>query len=146
MVTNERALNGLITFKSLDEGGGIRTFYFSLKKQSLIFENKSRKVVTFHDVTKLHENHELQSQNRLIQLVSSSCNHEMLAPIRCIIQMASSLLERCQDASLSFDMTVIFNTASFLLNQVQSNLDHSLLDQNKLKANLTEHSLIGDVV
>jgi light-regulated signal transduction histidine kinase (bacteriophytochrome) len=132
--------------RSLDENGSSKTFYYCLRKQNLVFENKLRKVFTFGDVTKLHENQELQSQNKLIQLVSSSCNHEMLAPIRCIIQMASSLLDRCQDSSLSFDLTVIFNTSSFLLNQVQSNLDYSLLDQNKLQAKLSEHSLKSDVV
>lgn len=70
----------------------------------------------------------------------------MLAPIRCIIEMSNSLLGRIQDSSLSFDLTVIFNTASFLLNQVQSNLDVSLLDQNKLQVKLGSFNLKSEVI
>ena len=82
----------------------------------------------------------------MIQLVSSSCNHEMLAPIRCIISMSSSLLERVEEPTHCFDLTTIFNTASFLLNQVQANLDHNLLDHNKLEAKLAQYSLISEIV
>lgn len=90
-------------------------------------------MITLHDVSKLIENQNLQSENKLIQMVSSSCNHEMLAPIRCIISIVGSLMDRVQDSSLDFDLTVINNTASFLLNQVQSNLNYSLLDQGRLQ-------------
>ena len=61
---------------------------------------------------------ELKSKNKLIQMLSSSCNHEMLAPIRCIISMTESLLTKFKESAESFDLKIIFNTASFLLNQV----------------------------
>jgi light-regulated signal transduction histidine kinase (bacteriophytochrome) len=99
----------------------------------MIFDNRAQSVITLHDVSKLIENQNLQSENKLIQMVSSSCNHEMLAPIRCIISIVGSLMDRVQDSSLDFDLTVINNTASFLLNQVQSNLNYSLLDQGRLQ-------------
>lgn len=70
----------------------------------------------------------------------------MLAPIRCIIEMTNSLLGRIQDSSLSFDLTVVFNTASFLLNQVQANLDVGLLDQNKLQVKLSPQNLKAEVI
>lgn len=70
----------------------------------------------------------------------------MLAPIRCIIEMTNSLLGRIQDSSLSFDLTVVFNTASFLLNQVQANLDVGLLDQNKLQVKLSPQILKAEVI
>lgn len=112
----------------------------------MIFEHKAHQVLTFSDVTKLHENQQLQQQNKLIQLVSSSCNHEMLAPIRCIISIASNLIEEIQEHQFINDLTVIYNTSSFLLNQVQSNLDKSLLDQHKLRPKLSEKRLQAEVV
>jgi len=63
-------------------------------------------------------------------MVSSSCNHEMLAPIRCVIQITSSLIEKVKEEASRVDLKVIFNTSSFLLNQVHSNLDASLIEQN----------------
>jgi signal transduction histidine kinase len=82
----------------------------------------------------------------MMQLVSSSCNHEMLAPIRCIISMVRSLLERIKDKSHCFELSTISNTATFLLAQVQGNLDQSLLDHNKLEARLAEFSLVSEIV
>lgn len=81
-----------------------------------------------------------------MQLYTSSCNHELLAPLRCVIEIASSLLEQSHPAQTSLKLRVIFNTASFLLNQVQANMDQGLLSNNKLIINLAEHKLIEDVV
>ena len=79
----------------------------------------------------------------MIQLLNSSCNHEMLAPIKCIIQIA----EQTKQFVAEFDgPTVIYNTASFLLNQVQSNLDQSLLEQDKLQLRLENKLLQEEVV
>lgn len=75
----------------------------------------------------------------MMQLLSSSCNHELLAPLRCVIQMASNLISQVQIPDQAFQLRVIFNTSSMLLNQVQANLDYGLLDQNQLVANLTEN-------
>jgi len=63
-------------------------------------------------------------------MVSASCNHEMLAPIRCVIQITSSLIEKVKEEASRVDLKVIFNTSGFLLNQVHSNLDASLIEQN----------------
>lgn len=60
--------------------------------------------------------------------------------------MTKSLLERVEEPTHCFDLTTISNTASFLLAQVQGNLDHTLLDSNKLEAKLAECSLLADVV
>lgn len=54
----------------------------------------------------------------------------MLAPIRCVIQITSSLIEKVKEEASRVDLKVIFNTSSFLLNQVNSNLDASLIEQN----------------
>lgn len=54
----------------------------------------------------------------------------MLAPIRCVIQITSSLIEKVKEEASRVDLKVIFNTSSFLLNQVHSNLDASLIEQN----------------
>ena len=70
----------------------------------------------------------------------------MLTPIRCVIQITSNLLGKLKDESHRFDLQIIFNTASFLLNQVQGNLDQSLLNQDKLTSKLSDHELKQDVI
>lgn len=65
-------------------------------------------------------------------MVSSSCNHEMLTPIRCIISIVKNLLRKLGETNHKRELDVVLNTATFLLNQVQGNLDQSMLDQNRL--------------
>lgn len=139
---------GYLLTKMLNAEGVEEKKMYHLKKQSLHFENKQCMVLILYDVSQLLRNQSLVSQNKLIQLVSSSCTHELLAPIRCIIQLASSLLDKLHDQSafVLSDLNVIFNTASFLLNQVQANLDQSLLEQNKFTPRLSEHQLRDEIV
>lgn len=102
--------------------------YFELREQPLIFQDKPCKVITLRDVTKIRENTELQEKNKLMNLLSATLHHEQLAPIRCIIAMSQHLKKNDLNKEALFDLTVIHDTASFLLNQVQSNLDKNLLD------------------
>ena len=105
----------VVCAKIRNDRGGESRLFFELKEQAFIFQNKPGKLVNMRNITKLQENTELQSQNKMMQLFNSSCNHEMLAPIRCIIQIAETL--RVKNKA-SFGLKVIFNTASFLLSQV----------------------------
>lgn len=82
----------------------------------------------------------------MMNLVSASCNHELLAPIRCIIQMVATLRNEVRKPDKIHKLEVIHNTASFLLNQVQANIDQGLLNLNKLVPNLAAHKIIEDVV
>lgn len=95
-----------------------------LKEQELIFDKKPQKLFTLQDVTKLHENQQLITQNRIMQLLSSSCNHELLTPIRSVIHIASSLLSFDSESNA---LRTIVETCHFLLNQVQANMDLGLL-------------------
>lgn len=103
--------------------------FFEMREQSFLFDNKPCKLVTMRDITKMQENTQLKSQSEMMRLFNSSCNHEMLAPIRCIIQIVESM--RIKNKS-SAGLKIIFNTASFLLNQVNQNLDQGMLEQNRL--------------
>jgi hypothetical protein len=52
----------------------------------------------------------------------------MLTPIRCVIEIVSSLRLKLQGTPFETDLRVVLNTSSLLLNQVKANLDQSLLD------------------
>lgn len=87
IVQQDHRENLMVSISSLNEDGENKTFFYEVKLQNLIFDQKPCRVLTLHDVTKKHENDKLRASNKLIQLLSSSCNHEMLAPIRCVIQI-----------------------------------------------------------
>lgn len=126
------------------KGGEEQVSQYQLMKQAFTFNYKPSKLIILHDVTKLHEVTKLQSQNKMIQLLNSSCNHEMIAPIKCIIDIAAGNHDssgwKCTRSQ------VIHNTASFLLNQVMQNLDRSMLDQHKFKPKIEEKVIKNDIV
>jgi len=68
----------------------------------------------------------------MLTLMSSSVSHEMITPIKCIIEMASQMQKKFNDPSLRYDTDLVMNTASMLLNQVKGTLDKNLLDKNLL--------------
>lgn len=82
----------------------------------------------------------------MLSLVSSSVNHEMLTPIKCVLQVIKKVKDSCKDKQTESDLSTVENTSKLLLNQVRSNLDGGLLQQEKFTPHLEESplfSLIG---
>ena len=67
---------------------------FSVEQQPLIFDQRACTVVTLRDVTQLQQVSELTARNKFISLMNSSFNHEMAAPLRCMIQISDSMRKR----------------------------------------------------
>lgn len=59
----------------------------------------------------------------------------MMTPLRSVIQIVTSLRENCEPSQLQ-PLTVVFNTVSLLLSQVQQNMDYSILKHGELNPNL----------
>lgn len=77
----------------------------------------------------------------MLQLMSSSVSHEMITPLKCIIQMVNGLKDQQLHTALNFDADLVVNTAKMLLNQVKGNLDKNLLSQNLFEPQLECHDL-----
>ena len=120
--------------------------HFKVSKQALIYQNKQTLLISLHDVTSMHENAHLIAKHQLIYMLNSSINHEMLAPLRCIASITATLLEKILSRAAQKALKVIFNTANFVLFQVKNNLDHSLLEQNKLVIRKQKKMLKRDIV
>lgn len=73
-------------------------------------------MLTCRDISKIRENAKLSADNKMLTLISSSVNHEMMTPIKCIIQMVISLQKKLKDPLLNFDADLVVNTAYMLLN------------------------------
>lgn len=119
----------------LDEGQMIQnadldgeTQLFHLSRSQLTFDHKVCCVVTLKNVTKLKQISELETRNKFLGLMSSSINHEYLAPIRCISQI-SKQLEKSVRFKEKESARVISNTADFVLSQIQTNMDSDLLER-----------------
>lgn len=82
----------------------------------MIFNEKQCCVLTCRDISKISENANLKAENKMLGLMSSSVSHEMITPIKCIIQMISSFQKKLDDQLLILDLELVLNTAQMLLN------------------------------
>jgi signal transduction histidine kinase len=109
--------------------------------QKLLFENKECVVVNLRDVSQIQENTQLHSDNRMLQIYNSSISHEMLTPIKCLVEVSKKVAREVESKRTLEDLSLISNTAKLLLNQVKGNLDRSLLAQNLFEAAPEKYSV-----
>lgn len=88
---------------------------FKVEHQPFIFEQKTCTVITLREVTQIRKVSELTAKNKFMQLMNSSVSHEMLAPLRCIVQISDNMRKKVPKAKRAEPQTIL-NTASFLLN------------------------------
>jgi hypothetical protein len=67
---------------------------FSIEQQPLIFDQRACTVITLRDITQLRKVSELTARNKFISLMSSSFNHEMAAPLRCMIHISDQMRKK----------------------------------------------------
>jgi hypothetical protein len=68
-----------------------------LFKQKLIFNNRECEVLTFKDVSYVMKLLQLSSQLNLVKLMTASITHELVTPLRCIIQFTETLMKQCKN-------------------------------------------------
>ena len=109
---------------------------WSLSLRNMIFKSKQCRVLQLRDVSMIRENVRLANSNKMMSLVQSSINHEMLTPIKCIIQTVSTFKHNFSEPHFDKDANLVICTAQMLQNQVKGNLDRNLLEQNEFTPQL----------
>jgi len=92
-------------------------------------------MLTFRNITQIKENARLNADNKMLQLMSSAVSHEMITPIKCILAMTEDLPAAQSSGDIKRSADLIIVTAQMLLNQIKTNLDRVLLDNNTLQLN-----------
>jgi hypothetical protein len=77
----------------------------------------------------------------MLSLLTSSVNHEMITPLRCNIEFASSLLRISGDPMVLKEAKLILSTSKLLLSQVKLTLDKNMLDNDMFTPNFEYHPL-----
>ena len=72
----------------------------------------------------------------MLTLLTSSVTHEMITPLKCIIQFTVSVLQRTNDPEKRKDLELVLMTAQLLLAQVQLLLDRNMLEKGIFTSNL----------
>ena len=72
----------------------------------------------------------------MLTLLTSSVTHELITPLKCIIQFTVSVLQRTNDPEKRKDLELVLMTAQLLLSQVKLLLDRNMLDKGIFTSNL----------
>jgi len=68
--------------------------------QSLIYQSKQSIVFTIRDISKIDDYANLQAQNKMMSMYTSNVTHELLTPLKCIIELENTLLANLKDPKL----------------------------------------------
>jgi light-regulated signal transduction histidine kinase (bacteriophytochrome) len=82
---------------------------------NLIFKNEECKVATFRDVTELKKLAKIEADNKLLQLLTSSVTHEMVTPLKCIVNFSESLVKELRNSPKKHEAELIMTTSKLLL-------------------------------
>lgn len=72
----------------------------------------------------------------MLTLLTSSVTHEMITPLKCIIQFTLSVLQKTSDAAKRKELELVLMTAQLLLSQVKLLLDRNMLEKGIFTSNL----------
>ena len=72
----------------------------------------------------------------MLTLLTSSVTHELITPLKCIIQFTLSVLQRTNDPENRKDLELVLMTAQLLLSQVKLLLDRNMLEKGIFTSNL----------
>jgi signal transduction histidine kinase len=82
------------------------------------------------DISELRRFSKISENNKILTLLTSSVTHEMITPLRCIIQFANNVLKRVTDPKQRKELELILTTSTLLLSQVKLLLDRNMLERN----------------
>lgn len=97
--------------------------------------------MTVCDITEIDKLAKLSADNKMLSLLTSSVTHEMITPLKCIIEFAQNILKISKNAKLLKEARLILSTSKLLLSQVKLILDKNMLDNDLFTPNLEYHPL-----
>ncbi len=83
----------------------------------------------------------MSAENRMLSLLTASVSHEMLTPLKCIIEFALSLMNELNKSPQRYTAELILSTSKLLLSQVKMLLDKNLLDNDHFVPCLAAYDL-----
>ena len=111
-----------------------------LSFQKLIFNEKQCNVLTIRDMSDVEKYAEVEAENKILSLLTTSVTHEMLTPLKCVVQFGTTLL-KSSDPSVVKEAQLIVSTAKLLLSEVKLILDKNMLDNNAFTPNFEQYPL-----
>jgi signal transduction histidine kinase len=87
----------------------------------MIYNGRECRLLLIRDVSQVKENAKLNAEFKMLSLMASSVSHEMLTPMRCIINLTKGIEKRLtdyikKDPQVGKELDLVDKTAMLLLN------------------------------
>lgn len=115
----------------------------------MFLDQDEYRVATFSDVTESKTLARVEQQNSVLTMLQSSVSHEMMAPLRCIVNFAQVLERELKHSPRQKEAQLISMTAKLLLAEVKMLLDKNLMENNRFEADYAHHPLnrvVADII
>ena len=114
---------------------------YQVSLQDLFFNNQVCKLLQFRDISDISNLARVSAENKMLSLLTSSVTHEMLTPLKCIIEFAHMLIKELQNSPLRRIAELVLSTSKLLLSEVKTLLDKIMIEKNLFVPELGIHSL-----
>lgn len=104
---------------------------------------------TFHDCTEVVRLEKVESNNRLLNMLTSSVTHELMTPLKCISSFARSLQKELQHSAKRQEAELIDVTSKLMISHVSLLLDKSMIENKVFKPNIALYpfnKIVSDAV
>ena len=100
-----------------------------LRLNNITYDKTEYRVATFTQVTESQMVERAEARSKMVTLMASSVTHEMLTPLKCIINFADSLRHGLKSATADSQKSVelISVTAKLILCQMKMLLDNNMM-------------------
>ena len=105
----------------------------------MVYINTDAVLVTMRDITEVTKFAKISENNKVLTLLTSSVTHEMITPLKCIIQFTHKVLSQTTDPDKRKDLELILSTAQLLLSEVKLLLDRNMIENNHFTPNFEMH-------
>lgn len=116
----------------MQQEGAIK--YLELKLSKMWLDKEEFSLATFYDVTESKQLTKVENSNRVLSLLTASVTHEMVTPLKCIMNFAKSLEDHLKHSKKQEDAQLIFVTAKLLFSEIKLLLDKNLIDYERFEA------------
>lgn len=83
----------------------------------------------------------LSAENKMLTLFTSSVTHEMITPLRCITQLATTINVKSIDSLSRKQSSIIFSTCQLLQSEIKLLLDRNLIEKKSFRLHVEDFKL-----
>ena len=88
-----------------------------------MFQAENCLILTCRDVSQINEIARLEAENEAQSLVYTSFSHDLLTPLKCIIELAKMMVDKATNWECKKHLETVCNTSRLLLAYVKSHMD-----------------------